>query len=89
MTSQSSLFAKIFALWPTDIELASDMGVPRSRARQWMAREYVSPWYWPRLTDLAHQRFGRRFTYRQLVEATAAQRGPGARRDEVRTAEAA
>jgi hypothetical protein len=55
--------------------MANDMGVPRWRARQWRARDYVSPWYWPRLTEMAHTRFGRRFTYRQLVEATAARRG--------------
>lgn len=82
MPSQTSTFTKLFALWPSDIELASDMGVPRSRARQWIARDYISPWYWPRLTDLALTRFGRRFTYRQLVEATAARRGLLAPTDE-------
>ncbi len=89
MNVQSSLFADVFALWPSDVDLARDMGVRRGCARQWMRRGYLEPWYWPRLTDLAEQRFGRVYTYRQFVEAAAALRGPDARRDEVRTAEAA
>lgn len=76
MLTKPTTFTKLFALWRTDQQLADDMGVPRWRARQWRARDYVSPWYWPKLTELALLNHGRRFTYRQLVEATVERRGP-------------
>jgi hypothetical protein len=75
MTVQTTLFTQIFTLWPDASVLAGDMGVPRNRARQWINRSYLPPWYWPRLVDVVEQRFSRIVTYRQLVEAAAAQRG--------------
>ena len=76
MTVQNTLFAEIFALWPRFGELANDMGVPPSRAYQWIRRNYLDPCYWPRLVDVIEQKFDRVITYRQLVEASAAQRLP-------------
>lgn len=82
MTVQSSLFEELFALWPSDLELARDMRVPHNRARQWVARGYVSPWYWPRLVDVVELRFRRAVSYTQLVEASQLLRGPEAKRQE-------
>lgn len=59
------------------MHLARDMGVPLSRARQWLRRDFLPPWYWPHLVDVVEQRFQRTITYRQLVEAAAKQRGQG------------
>lgn len=76
-----TVFTKILALWPGDEQLAGyeklarDMGVPSNRARQWINRGYLAPWYWLRLVEVLRQKFGRRVTYRQLVEATVALRG--------------
>lgn len=81
MTVQPTLFTQIFELWPDDRQctrfqqMALDMRVPRMRARQWIARDYLPPWYWPRLVDVLEQKFGSIVTYHQLVEATVAQRG--------------
>jgi hypothetical protein len=79
MTVQPTLFTEIFELWPEelrDVHLARDMGVGRPRARQWLRRNFLPVWYWPRLVDVAEQKFDRVITYRQLVEAAATQRGP-------------
>lgn len=78
MTVHPTLFTEIFALWPNEFQamrIGSDMGVPRGRAQQWINRDYIPPWYWPRLVDVVEQRFGRVITYRQLVEASVSLRG--------------
>lgn len=75
MTVQKTLFAEIFALWPDTASLAKDMGVPSTRGHQWIRRNYLPPWYWPRLMDVVEQKFGQVVTYRQLVEATVEMRG--------------
>lgn len=83
MTVQTPLFVEIFALWsagekPDAAQVGRDMGVPQSRARQWVRRGYLEPYYWPRLVDVVGQKFGRIVTYRQLVEATVEMRSQSA-----------
>lgn len=77
MTVQPSLFAEILALWPDAQQLASDMDVPLSRARQWINRGYIRDGYWLRLIDVVEQRHRRIITCRQLVEASTAARSQG------------
>jgi hypothetical protein len=83
MNEPSTLFHEIFEHYPTAddkaaVELARDMQVPANRARQWIRRGWLAPWYWPRLIDVLERRFEQVITYRQLVEATVSLRENGA-----------
>jgi hypothetical protein len=79
MTVQSTLFVDIFALWPGSAELARDMRVSRSCARQWIRRQDVPMWYWAQLIGEVAARFEKTITYRDLVQASLATRGMGRR----------
>ena len=70
MPKTSPCFTALFALWPRTAELAADMGVPPNRARQWIKRDSLEPFYWPLFVRLLKVKFGRRVSYEQLIEAT-------------------
>jgi hypothetical protein len=83
MNDHSELFHEIFSHYPTGadtaaVELARDVGVPQNRARQWIRRGWLAPWYWPQLIDVLERKFQHIVSYRQLVEATVALRESGA-----------
>lgn len=78
MRTTPPLFDVIFALWPNDVDLASDMDVARHCARQWMYRGYVPMEHWPRLMELCAQK-GKRVAMGDLTEALVAQKGAPAR----------
>lgn len=72
MSSENPSFAEILNLWPTLAEFVADMGVPYERAKKWRARgRAIPPRYWPRLIDMAEQRFQLVLTPRQLMLAAA------------------
>ncbi len=59
------------------LRMAEDFGLSSFEvSRQWIARQFVPIWHWPRLLDILEQRHGVIVSYRQLVEATIAQRSP-------------
>lgn len=63
-------FAEILSRWPSDGALARDMGVSKPCARKWRERgRPLQPQYWPRLIDVAEQRFQVIITPRQLMVA--------------------
>jgi len=76
MNVQPIDFPRLLRLWPADdkntayAELAEDMGVPSSRARQWLNRNYLPPCYWPRFANVLAAKFGLTITQEQLVEAS-------------------
>ena len=51
--------------------IARDLAVPRARVARWHERDSVPAKYWPRLIDLAEQRFGVVITPRQMMLAAA------------------
>lgn len=69
-------FPRLLRLWPLDekntayAELAKDMGVPPNRARQWLKRSYMPPWYWPRFRCVLQEKFSLEITNEQLVQAS-------------------
>lgn len=74
MHPENPSFADILNLWPTLAEFVADMGVPYERAKKWRARgRAIPPRYWPRLIDMAEQRFQLVLTPRQLMLAAAAE----------------
>lgn len=76
MNVQPIDFPRLLRLWPADeknrayAELAEDMGVPSSRARQWLNRNYLPPCYWPRFAAVLADKFGLVITQDQLVAAS-------------------
>lgn len=76
MSVQPIDFPKLLRLWPSEekkrayTELAIDMDVPVSRARQWLNRKYLPPWYWPRFRCVLRDKFGLIITNEQLVQAS-------------------
>jgi hypothetical protein len=76
MSVQPIDFPRLLRLWPSNEknkpynELAADMGVPSSRARQWLNRNYLPPCYWPRFASVLAEKFGLVITQEQLVEAS-------------------
>lgn len=76
MTVQRIDFQNLLALWPTIeskrayVELAEDMGVPPNRARQWIKRSYLPPWYWPDFQRALRRKFSLIVTEKQLVDAS-------------------
>lgn len=53
--------------------LAADLGLPSQNVARWYYRDSVPPKYWPRLLDLAEQRFNVIITPRQMMLAAAGQ----------------
>lgn len=69
MPKETLNFTDLFALWDSDLALAADMGVPRSRARMWMRRKYLDPLYWDDFTAALERRFELVVTADDLVKA--------------------
>jgi hypothetical protein len=55
-------------------ELAVSMGVSHDVVRSWRRRDFIPPWYWPRLVSLFSQR-GLRLSYASLTMATLGKLG--------------
>lgn len=76
MSVQPIDFPRLLRLWPKNekntayAELADDMGVPSNRARQWLNRNYLPPFYWPRFAVVLNEKFGLTITQEQLVQAS-------------------
>jgi hypothetical protein len=74
MSVQRIDFSNLLALWPTSedkrayVELAEDMGVPSSRARQWVIRNRLPTYYLPRFQCVLREKFGLIVTANQLAE---------------------
>lgn len=74
MHSENPSFTEILSRWQTLAEFVADMNVPYERAKKWRARgRAIPPKYWPRLIDMAEQRFGLVLTPRQLMLAAGAE----------------
>ena len=75
MTETPITFSTLLAHWSFAggyALLAKDMRVPESRARQWLKREYLEPFYWHQLIKATKHRFKIDITVDDLVLATEA-----------------
>lgn len=75
MSRSPTTFADIFSHWAFAggyVLLAKDMRVPQSRARMWLKRGYLEPYYWPDLIKALQRCFTIAITLDDLIAASAA-----------------
>ena len=75
MSRSPTTFAEIFSHWSFAggyVLLAKNMRVPQSRARMWLKRGYLEPYYWPKLIKVLQRRFSVVVTLDDLIAASAA-----------------
>ncbi len=75
MSRSPTTFVDIFSHWNFAggyVLLAKDMRVPQSRARMWLKRGYLEPYYWPDLIRALQRRFTVAITLDDLIAASAA-----------------
>lgn len=57
-------------MWPSLVDLASDIEVPADRVKKWPQRGSIPPEYWPSMIAAAAKR-GRELTAEHLMNAHA------------------